>query len=191
MDYAPIIKDARANHDAVKEVLVSAFEDASPEDRKAFQDDARRILLPYDLIIGLALLKEAVLSPTDRRNHIHFIVKYGACAFDILRFAESYAEKKGLDFPVDEKALRNLNGINAENFIATLKEPIDRLFAPVLEFLRKYDWKGERNEEFKKLQDAVLNIGADFLASGKGEDEDESERLTTSLRAMAIKPLLG
>ena len=189
MDYGPILKDAQASHDIVKEILIHVFEAASEEDRAAFQDDVRRILLPYDLAIGLELLSEAVLSPKDRRGHIHFLFKYGTFAYDIIHFAESYVEKSGIDFPVDEKGLRNLKGGDAENFIVALQTPINNLFAPVLEFLRKYPWADEHEAEYRRLDRAVLKIGEAFLSTGKSQEEEESARVRSALRATVLHPL--
>lgn len=188
MDYSIILKDARASHDVVYELLGSWFEHADEEEKKRFQDDVRRLYLPFDLKLSLCLLKSALLYHRDRRSHVHFLVKYGQFTFDILHFASSYIDKKGLDLPCDEKALRSMSDKDAERLIEIIQEPINHLFEPVTDFFHGIAWD-DKGDEKKRMEDAVLGIGNAFLQAGKGSEDEEVRRLNLSLKDTLINPL--
>ena len=188
MDLSEVLRSAQDSHDSAVNILTSLFDQMSEEDKASLQHDVRRILLPFDLEIGLSLLESAILRPKDRRSHVRFIVKYGTFAYDILHFAESYTVKMGIDMPCDEKALRTITEKDAEALIATLKEPIDRLYEPVIALLIK-NGISENENALRELKESVLDIGEAFAAAGKGTPEEETKNLRHSLRENVTRPL--
>ena len=188
MNISDLLNEAHEQHDVVYEVLKYFFDTAPEEEKVRFQNDVRRVLLPFDLTLGLQLLKAALAHKKDRRTRVKFLVKYGAFSYDILRFAESYIVKQGIDMPTDEKALKSLSEKDGENLIATLQEPVANLMSPVSEFLHNLAWENKQVEK-KKITLAVFKIADCFLQSGKNSEEEGAEALKQDLKLKLIKPM--
>ena len=190
MNVAPLLHDAQVSHDRIVEELNALFAalDETIKDER-FGDDPKRLIVPFDLMLQLELLRLA-LKTRKKREAIEFLRSMGSFQYELMKYLEEYAEVRGIVINVGYNSILALEPEPLGRFLAIAKAAVAPLWADALTAMANSDLIVER-DIFQVLEDNLLRLVDCFLMIDETVTETEIRLAVETVRETMLAPIVS
>lgn len=185
-----LIPDAKAAHDTLVKELGALFEKLDSDTKTIrFENDLQRLIVPFDLMLQLDLLKLA-LEANDKDGCISFLRQMNTFSYDLMAFATEYAEIREIDLKFRWDRFLWIGEEEKARSFAIISAGVTPLWEDALAAMAKSDLAIEK-DVYQILEDNIYRMVDCFLMVDDKTNDTDVRKAVERVRSHMMLPIVS